>query len=254
MHSAIYRGFVRHRRYQPAAHSFRYQVFQIYLDLDEIDAVLGLSRWFSREAFNLGSFRRSDYLGREGDLKSCVQQRIAEEGLTPPAGPVRLLTHLRYVGHCFNPVSFYYCFEEDGETLNTIVAEITNTPWKERFQYVLPLGDATAGKADFSFAKQFHVSPFIGMKRHYRWRFTPPDRQHVIHMEVTDGTENEFDATMVLKQLPMTRSNLNRCLIRYPLMCGKVVSAIHWQALKLWLKRVPVHVHPKHAQDKTQHS
>ncbi len=244
MHSAIYQGFVRHRRYQPSLHQFRYRVFQLYLDLDEIDQVTACSRWFSREKFNLASFRRRDYLGQQGDLKQNVHDCIEEQGFPVPSGPVRMLSHLRYLGHCFNPVSFYYCFDSDGQTLNTIVAEITNTPWKERHQYVLPLAEASTGRADFSFKKQFHVSPFIGMDRHYRWRFSEPAKNHVIHMDVVDGSSTEFDATMVMQRQPISRQNLNRCLTRYPLMCGQVVAAIHLQALRLWLKKVPVHDHP----------
>ena len=178
--------------------------------------------------------------------------RIRAEGLTPPDGPVRLLTHLRYFGYTFNPVSFYYCYEADGCTLHTIVAEITNTPWKERHQYVLPLTDEQRERqrGDFSFDKAFHVSPFIGMARRYRWQFTSPGPRHVVHMNVTRDDDNEMDATLVLKRQPATRKQLTRCLWRYPLMCSTVATAIHWQALKLWLKRVPVHDHPKHQSDR----
>lgn len=251
MHSAIYQGFVRHRRYLPRPHSFSYRLFQLYLDLDEIDEVMGLSRWYSRERYNLASFRRSDYLGQTGCLKESVKSCIAGQGHPVPEGPVRMLSHLRYLGHCFNPVTFYYCFDADGQTLNTIVAEITNTPWKERHQYVLPLPEGSSGQADFSFEKQFHVSPFIGMQRNYRWRFTHPDRHHVIHMDVLKENACEFDATMVLERQPATRQSLTRSLRRYPLMCAKVVLAIHLQALRLWLKKVPVHDHPVSAENKS---
>ncbi|MFK7956767.1 MAG: DUF1365 domain-containing protein [Lysobacterales bacterium] len=244
MHSAIYQGFVRHRRYRPSAHQFNYRVFQLYLDLDEIDEVVAGSRWYSRERLNLATFRRSDYLGGQGDLKDSVRQCIAKQGHDVPDGPIRMLSNWRYLGHCFNPVTFYYCFDRDGETLSTIVAEITNTPWKERHQYVLPLSECDGHQADFSFEKKFHVSPFIAMDRQYRWRFTAPTRNHVIHMDVVDGDDQEFDATMVMKRQPITRRSLNHCLVRYPLMCGKVVAAIHLQALRLWLKKVPVHDHP----------
>ncbi|MEM9529649.1 MAG: DUF1365 domain-containing protein [Pseudomonadota bacterium] len=245
MHSAIYEGVVRHRRFLPHRHQFSYRLFQVYLDLDELDEVFAQSRWFSLEKRNLATFRRADYLGESGDLKSAVRDCVAAQGLPVPQGPVRMLTHLRYFGYCFNPVTFYYLFEPDGHTLSVIVAEITNTPWKERFQYVLPVGDQ---RVDEAFAKQFHVSPFIGMERDYRWRFTAPESRHVVHMDVTREGENEFDATLVLRRRPISSGSLSQCLRRYPMMCSKVVIAIHWQAFKLWLKRVPVFEHPAGAE------
>jgi DUF1365 family protein len=159
---------------------------------------------------------------------------------------VRLLAHLRYGGYVFNPVSFYYCYEADGERLHSIVAEITNTPWKERHAYVLPVGRANAsGRAlHWTFDKGFHVSPFMAMRRRYDWRFTAPGDDLRVHMRVLDGTDTEFDATLALRRRPLDGAGLARVLLRYPLMTAKVIGAIHWQALRLWLKRVPVHDHP----------
>ncbi|MDE2338455.1 MAG: DUF1365 domain-containing protein, partial [Gammaproteobacteria bacterium] len=162
-----------------------------------------------------------------------------------PQGPVRLLTHLRYAGYVFNPVSFYYCHDADG-TLQSVIADITNTPWNERHAYVLALSQAERCGAlwQWDFAKAFHVSPFLPLERDYRWRFSAPAERLRVHMSVSDGRQVEFEAHLDLKRRPLTGANLARVLWRYPLMSTQVIGAIYWQALRLWLKRIPVHDHP----------
>ena len=245
--SAVYEGQVRHRRHLPRTHAFRYRMAQLYLDLDEIDTVFRDRSLWSVDRRNLAEFRRSDYLGpTDLSLADAVRARVHAACGETVDGPVRLLAHLRYGGHCFNPVSFYYCFAADGTTLSHIVAEITNTPWKERHAYVLPVSAAERrGRAlHWTFAKRFHVSPFMAMARDYHWTFTvPADALHV-HMDVLDGMAREFDATLQLERIPLDATSLARVLWRFPLMTAQVVGAIHWQALRLWLKRAPIHDHP----------
>jgi uncharacterized protein len=248
--SAVYEGVVRHRRHAPHAHAFRYRMAQLYLDLDEIDHVFDRRWLWSAKRRNLAEFRRSDFLGDpEQPLGDAVRERAAGVLGRRPQGPVRLLAHLRYAGLAFNPVSFYYCYGADGATLDCIVAEITNTPWKERHAYVLPVESADfRGRAiHWSFDKQFHISPFIGMTRDYGWRFTVPGDALHVHMDVIRDGVREFDATLHLERRPLTASSLRRVLSRYPLMTAQVVGAIHWQALRLWLKRNPVYDHPAQA-------
>lgn len=246
--SAVYEGVVRHRRAGPHPHSFDYRMAQIYLDLDEVDTVFR-QRWlWSNEQRNVAQFRRRDYLGpTEMPLADAVRQRVERAIGERPTGPIRLLTHLRYFGYTFNPVSFYYCYADDGVTLVCIVAEITNMPWRERHAYVLPIDTARAhGRAlGWMFPKAFHVSPFMPMERDYHWRFTTPGDDLRVHMDVLRDGEREFDATLTLHRHTMTSASLARVLWRYPLMTAQVVGAIHWQALRLWLKRNPVHDHPQ---------
>jgi len=244
--SAVYEGVVRHRRHAPHAHAFDYRVAMLYLDLDELDAVFSRRWLWSARRGAIGAFRRADYLGPpERPLAEAVRDRVEAATGTRPAGPVRLLAHPRTFGFVFNPVSFYWCHDADGVATH-VVAEITNTPWKERHSYVLRADAAERhGSAlGWSFDKAFHVSPFLPMQRDYRWRLQAPGDELRIHMDVDDGSAPEFDATMVLERRELSGATLARALLRFPLMTMKVVAAIHWQAFLIWLRRNPVYDHP----------
>ncbi|RDS83899.1 DUF1365 domain-containing protein [Dyella monticola] len=244
--SAVYEGVVRHRRLAPHPHAFHYRIAQLYLDLDEIDRLFAARRLWSVNRRNVAEFRRSDYLGPlDAPLSEAVRRTVASATGEWPAGPIRMLTHLRYFGHIFNPVTFYYCYAADGSTLVAIVAEITNTPWKERHAYVLLVDAAHRHGCAFAwaFSKTFHVSPFMPMERDYAWRFTAPGETLHVHMDVLNEGQREFDAHLSLTRRPLDGTALATVLWRYPLMTMQVVGAIHWHALRLWLKHNPVYAH-----------
>jgi DUF1365 family protein len=238
---------VRHRRFSPAPHAFRYRLFMLYLDLGELPGLFdGRLLWSARRPAPAW-FRRADYLGDSNvALEDAVRSLVADRTGSSPRGPIRLLTHLRYFGYVQNPVSFYYCFDGAGQRVDTIVAEVTNTPWGERHSYVLKCGDGESGRRikRFCLTKEFHVSPFMPMDLRYDWRFSEPARRLVAHMENHSADCKLFDATLVMRREGISWWSLARALTQHPWMTGRVVSAIYWQALRLYLKRIPFYTHP----------
>lgn len=253
MHSAIYSGWLEHRRVTPVPHGFGYRLFMVYLDLAELDTVFR-GRWlWSTTRRALARFVRSDHLGDPAvPLDESVRRLVAERTGWRPTGPIRLLTHLRYFGYGFNPVSFYYCFDADDREVEAVVAEVNNTPWGEQHCYVLRPSEPRTQWLVARSTKAMHVSPFHPMGLEYDWRFSPPGEGLAVHMslrpqcDAKDTAEPKpiFGAGMSLQRQAISTSSLARVLLRFPLMTVQVIAAIHWQALRLWLKRVPVHDHP----------
>ena len=248
MHSAIYEGRVRHRRYEPVGHEFSYRICLLYLDLSELEDLFRRRWLWSVNRFNLASFFRRDYFGDpEMSLETAIRDLVERRTGNRPVGPIRLLTCLRYFGYIFNPVSFYFCFDRTGGQVESVAAEITNTPWGERHTYVLsgPGESRESRTMDHSFEKTFHISPFMEMDMNYRWLLGSPGRRLHIHMENHSADRKVFDATMALDRRPANGRNLARVLFRYPFMTAQVRLAIYWQALRLRLKGCPFHEHPK---------
>lgn len=248
MKSCIYRGRVRHRRYAPRSHQFSYSLFMVYLDLAELDQVFK-GRWlWSTRRFNLAWLRRRDHVGDPRQpLDAAVRDLVETETGRRPDGPIRLLTHLRYFGYCFNPVSFYYCFDRDDRRVETIVAEVNNTPWNERHCYVLPAQGRPPQRVHrHRFSKAFHVSPFMPLQQSYDWRLSEPGELLAVHMENHEGEGKKFDATLRLERVPISAFELARTLFAFPFMTGKVIAGIYFEALRLWLKRTPFFSHPAH--------
>ena len=249
MQSCIYEGTIRHRRFKPRPNMFQYRLFFMFVDLAELPTLFDIHPLWSYEKSNIASFRRRDHFGDpEIPLDRAVADLVEDHLGHRPNGPIRLLTHLRYFGYCFNPASFYYCYDRADTEVDTLVVEIHNTPWGERHCYVLGAEqDEHCIKywRRHQFAKAFHVSPFIDMDIHYDWRFRLPDDFIRVHMIDYEKGEKLFDASLALRRRPLNRRALTRVLLTYPVMTGKVIGLIYWQALRLWLKNTPVFTHPQ---------
>ena len=241
--SALYEGTVRHRRMAVRSREFRYSIHMAYVDLDELPGLLGGSLASPRPG--LVRFRRSDYFGDPSqDLAGTVRDELERLTRARPAGPVRLLTNLRAFGHCFNPVSFYYCFDPAAERVEAVLADVTNTPWGERHAYALSRtgenGRVLTGRSE----KLLHVSPFMGMDHEYEWRVSAPDERLSVHIESHRGGERAFDATLNLERRELTRRSLASATARHPMNTVHVLARIYGQALRLKLRGVPVYPHP----------
>lgn len=235
----------------PRAHAFSYRVAMPYLCLDELPELFREVPFWSSQSRALAEYRRSDFLGDPAKpLQDEVRRRIREETGAEHTGPIYLLANLRYFGYSMNPIACYYCFNEDESRLEYLVAEVNNTPWDERHSYVLSAPEEGRWLAT-QFDKALHVSPFNPMAMRYHWRSNVPDERLSLHLENwqasaedPETSEKIFDATLSLSPKPATAANFRRLLVRYPFLTAKVGLAIYWQALRLFLKRVPLHAHP----------
>ena len=248
MESSIYEGRVRHVRWIEPRHGFTKRLFMVYLDLSELDRVFA-GRWlWGIERARLVSFRRRDHLGDPAQsLDRSVRELVREHTGRALEGPIRLLTQLRTAGYVFNPVSLYYGFKPSGE-LDAVIADVSNTPWKERHAYVLP---ATKGRVDIRAQKEFHVSPFLPMSHEYRFTLEPPAATLRARIENFALGERVFDASLDLERREIGTASLASTLARYPWMTVQVIAAIYWQAFRLHRLGAVVYPHPgikKHAE------
>ena len=235
MRSAIYQGYVTHTRIFPARHSFRYRVFSLLLDIDELDALSAKSRLFARNRAALLSFHDKDH-GDGGDLRAWVNAQLSTAGIAAD-GPVQVLCYPRLFGYVFNPLSVWFCHATDGALAATIY-EVHNT-YGERHTYVLPVGNAI----EQSCRKDFYVSPFLSLNCNYEFRIEPPGEDVLVSIRETENGAPILNAAFSGTRKPFTDGNLLSAVLRHPLMTLKVFAAIHFEALRLWLKRVPTHAH-----------
>lgn len=243
--SAIYTGWVRHHRFLPREHQFRYRVSMLLLDLAELPELFR-GKWLgSVERFNLVSFFRRDHHGpADQPLDVSIRELVEDRLGFRPNGPIRLLTNPRYFGFPMNPVSFYYCYGSEDELL-AIVAEVNNTPWGEQHCYVFPVENRIRHVHRFEFHKDFHVSPFMSMDQEYDWRIGEPRSRLVVHMKNIERQQVMLHATLSLHRVRLTTGSLATNLLRFPLMTGKIFAAIYWNALRLYWKKIPFFPHPK---------
>ena len=237
----LYVGTLYHRREVPKAHEFQYSVFLPYLNLSQLGQSLNQLPGWGTSRFSLARFLRTDFLApHDEDLEVAVKDKVKDALGVRPEGDVYLLANLRYFGYVINPIACYFCFDHQ-QTLQSVVLEVTNTPWEERVTYVIP---CTEGRADFHFQKNMHVSPFNPMDMTYHFLCAAPDDKLNIHLHVKQASELIFSASLALNAEPLTAKSAFAVWWRFPHMTLKVAAGIYWQALKLWLKKTPIYAHP----------
>lgn len=248
MYSSIYVGNVRHHRSEPIENRFTYSLYLLLLDLDELDSVFRHNWFWSTGRFNFAWFRQQDHLRslRKSDqstLKDSLLEFLSDKGFGG-VRRVRLLTQVRYLGFVMNPVSFFYCYDEQ-DRLQVIVAQVNNTPWGEEHLYVIDAREQGKTISVNALPKDFHVSPFMPMEMLYDMRYTTPGEKLAVRMTNFQAGTQMLDVVMSMARKKWTPMNLNRMLITYPLMSFKVFAAIYWQAIKLYFKKVPFFPHPR---------
>lgn len=247
MQSCIYRGTVCHQRRRPVGHAFRNSMYWLYLDLDEVPDLLD-RRMLRTWRFATASFRRGDHLSpAELPLADAVRELVRTQTGISLRGPIRVLTQLRTFGIYFSPLNLFYCFDEEGDDLSAVVAEVSNTPWNERHWYVLWEGNREdhTRRLTFCHGKQFHVSPFMPMTTRYWWRLTEPRKKLAVRIDIERDGEPFFNTDMALNRRELTRGQLLRCQLRFPLPAVQTLAAIYFQALRLWTKKCPFFANPR---------
>jgi DUF1365 family protein len=260
--SGLYEGEVRHQRFSPIKHDFLYKIFMVFINLNELDTLFDNFWFWSSRKPNVAYFKRADHLGESNiHLKDAVKNFVFQRTGYRVEGNIYILTHLRYWGYCFNPVSFYYCYDKNNQYVEWIIAEINNTPWGEQYcyllktascfynensdQYITPEANQTSNH--YIFNKNFHISPFMPMDLVNDWWIQSPKENLMIHMNNYYQEKKVFTAHLSMQRKEITHKNLAKILLSYPFMTGKVISGIYWEALKIKIKGAPFYSHPKNS-------
>lgn len=239
--SALYVGRVVHQRFKPRRHRLRYRVFSLFLDLDELPHLDRRLRLFSYNRPGVLSFRDADHGdGARRPLRLWVEAQLRAAGIADQAARIRLLCYPRMFGYVFNPLSVYFCYS-DGGTLIALLYEVNNT-FGQRHCYLFPIVDSVtdSGLLEHSCEKKFYVSPFIPMQGSYQFKIYVPARSVTLIINNSDPAGPLLHASFVGRRAPLSDRCLLRSLITHPLMTAKVIAGIHWEALRLWLKGVPL--------------
>lgn len=245
LRSAIYAGHVVHARHRPHAHSMRYRVFSLLLDLDELPALDKAFRLFGYNRRAVFSFHDRDHgVGETGGLKVWVTRHLDDAGIALPSDSLRvdMLCYPRIFGYVFNPLTVYFCHDRVDERLVAILYEVRNT-FHERHTYVVPTDGSQSGPVRHSCAKEMYVSPFVPMECTYDFRIQPPEEKVLVSINEKDGQGELLFASFAGKRGVLSDRALMRALLSYPLMTIKIMGAIHWEALLLWFKGNPIYRH-----------
>lgn len=242
-HGALYKGRIRHRRYNNPDHRFSYAVWHVLLDIDRIDEICARIPWLSHNRINLLGFYDRDHMRPvPGSVRLKLNSWFEDRGIMAPDGRVLLLTGLRHLGFGFNPVTFYFCHNAKGK-LKHVVAEVNST-FGETFCYLL---DATGDHRTVlhTSPKHFHVSPFQPLEGFYDFRVTAPDDKLTVHIDLTRGGKRVFDATLSSRRHTLSSRSLLATCARHGHLSAMTLARIHWQAFKLWRKGAPFHSKPE---------
>jgi DUF1365 family protein len=241
LHSALYQGVVVHQRFKPTGHRLRYRIVSLLVDLDELGALSKRFRLLSIDRFNLFSIRQSDFgAGTTTGLRDWVAAQCAAAGILVD-GAIRLLAMPRVLGHAFNPLSVFFCYRADGGLAATLY-QVNNT-FGERHSYLIPAPSGTRMIRQ-SCRKVFYVSPFMPMEMEYRFRVVPPARRVSVVIDGLGGQGRLITASLSGRRAELSDGALLRAFLGAPALGLKVVGGIHWEALKLWRKKVGLHTKP----------
>ena len=269
MHSCIYHGYTTHRRLRPVAHEFRYPVTWLYLVLDELEELQQRLWLLSNSKWGVASFQVADHLAAEqqekfgGDLPRFIRKQV-DEAMAKAAGPIGVLTPLRHFGFYFSPLSLFYCWDADLTEVTSVVAEVNNTPWRQKHWYVLgnanrrtaePKSRGDSGPPDsasdqrtmierFRHQKEFHVSPFMDMNQQYDWTVTQPKERLGVSIRSTDPDGEIFSAAMNLERRQLNNWSFAKLILRYPLLPYQILAAIYFEAFRLWRKDISYFPNP----------
>ncbi|MGE0767477.1 MAG: DUF1365 domain-containing protein [Hyphomicrobiaceae bacterium] len=239
--SAVYSGWVSHSRLLPRRHQFRYRVWWMLVDIDELGSLDRTLLLFSHNKFNLCALHDSDYGHGSASLRDYVEGRLSAAGLSHAGAGIQLLTMPRFCGYAFNPLSIFFCRDATGDVA-AIIYEVHNT-FGERHSYVIEAGDSRSGVARHTAAKAFYVSPFLDIAQNYTFRVRMPCDCVAVSISASQGAESVIHTALHGRRLSLTSAELLRRCIMHPLLTLKVIGAIHWEAFRIWIKGVAIRPH-----------